>query len=377
MNARNLICVCGAAAALFVTPAMAQQGTNPAPRPATPREPGAAQPATPSQPGQRDQDRDRRAGDAEVSSVLERLEGVWKVEVSMNDSMSKKPDDMKNKQPNEQDPARRDATTSRDDKTPAGLQTTTSKTFSGYAERKLVLGENILQETIVVPDMDMGMKDRQPTQTPSPDGNRADHDGFRGMSFISFDEGDQSYRIVFMDSKHNDMHVDAGTYDASRSRIVFHGKEGKHMDGSAKHNGTKSGTQSDPADFARQPARDKDMMPNGGKRFSDHGDVRVVVEIIGDDQHRVTMYKVSSDMDVTRPGEPRTGDPAASRPASTPGTQRDADKNNPDTMRDFPANAEAVVYRAVYTRASGAEANRYQQLIDNDRSLTRVNRSDR
>jgi len=420
MNARTLLCVCGAAAAIISAPALAQQGTTPS----TPRPDASRQPAntTPSNPTPQQRDAMGQPGATNTADVLSRLEGVWKVEVSMNESWSKasgmkgdkskdgmsRPDANRpdaNRPDANRDPANNDANrpagtqpgdkdrdgmnpsdaqrTDRDSQTgrPAGMTSTDSKSFTGYAERRLVLGENILQESIVIPAMGHdGMKQDNPANRPQDTMRTSDdQNAFRGMSFLSFNEENDTYRIIFMDSKHNDIHVDSGEFDASRSRIVFHGESDKSWKSDSSHKTTGTpGTKSDPADFARQPGRDKDMKITGKSGFSQHGDVRVVLEIIGADQHQVTMYKVGTD--ANRPGESRTGTPSTTTttPASgQPDAANRPDGTRPDTMRDLPSNAESIVYRAVYTRATGAEATRFRQLIDSDRSLTRANSTDR
>jgi len=405
MNARTLICVCGAAAAIISAPALAQQGTTPS----TPRPDSTRQPASTTRSDQTQQQRDAmgKPGAQDTARVLSRLEGVWKVEVSMNESWTKaagmhgdKSKDAMSRTDANRD-ANRDASnpdanrpagtqpgdrdrdgmnptnpqrTDRDLESgrPAGLRSTDSKSFTGYAERRLVLGENILQESIVIPAMGFdGMKQENPASRPHDTMHTGDDaNAFRGMSFLSFNEETDNYRIIFMDSQHNDIHVDSGEFDASRNCIVFNGESDKSWKSdSSKTTGT-PGTKSDPADFGRQPGRDKDMKLTGKSGHSQRGDVRVVLEILGNDQHQVTMYKVGAD--ANRPGEPRTGTPANTTPAAG-----QPNANRPDTMRDLPANAESIVYRAVYTRATGAEATRFRQLIDNDRSLTRANTTDR
>lgn len=100
-----------------------------------------------------------------------------------------------------------------------------SKTFTGYAERKLVLGDNVLHETIVIPDMDMSaMKGHDMGAAAMGSGSEK---GFKGMSMISFDKDSDTYSIVFCDNRTGKMHYDTGSFDASGGRLVFHGESDK------------------------------------------------------------------------------------------------------------------------------------------------------
>lgn len=376
MTARRLICACGAAAALLSTPLFAQSGTNPAnpSRPSTDRQP------TETRPTVRPTDARPASGQTSDSALLSRLEGVWKVEVSLHDAWSelkhmrqdKPAEPMTRPDPNTPRPAQPEDRNR--DTTAAG----TAKTFTGYSERKLVLGDNILQESIVVPDMPSGTMKTDGMRDAGPDSatqNREDE--FRGMSFIAFNEPAQTYQIVFLDSMHNDIHVDSGRYDAQSRALVFHGKSDGHKSDGYKSDGQKSinpggsgtqpGHESDPADFSRKPAGE-DVSKGDSKHRAGYGDVRVVVEVMSDDQHRVTMYRQNAMATTTRPTDAQN---------NRPGTGQPGDAARPDDNRLTASASEAIVYRAVYTRATGAEASRYQRLIDEDRSLTRANSTDR
>jgi hypothetical protein len=108
------------------------------------------------------------------------------------------------------------------------------------------------------------------------------------------------------------------------------------------------------------------MKPNGERMGSGDGDVRVVLEVIGDDQHVVTMYRSAPSVSDTRTDEVKPTTPATDKP--------DGQNRNmlPADFKALPPMSETVVYRAIYTRATGDEAMRLQRLIDNDRALTRA-----
>jgi hypothetical protein len=252
------------------------------------------------------------------------------------------------------------------------------KTFVGYAETKLIMGDHILQQQMVVPDMLNDGLGREPGRVDGAPaaGNEIaiNNEMYRGMSFLAFDDASNEYTIVFLDSRRGEIHCDKGTYDESSRRIVFHGKDDHAVKGGA-----------------------------GDRRMSDHGDVRVVLEVLSPTQHRVTMYASDVSGAGTRTG---TGDTTwknpndiqnrnpADAPATTDGTRRDTtparptdptnpnkntqdnkispdSKTSPDTRRDADNNRltarsdvqGTMIYQATYTRASNEDSPRFRRLL--------------
>jgi len=120
----------------------------------------------------------------------------------------------------------------------------------GYSEKRWIMGDSILQETSVVPDLGTELGRRggmDPNSNPNRiDNNRdaagnivnasqpvRDADGtpsiesyeagrlFKTMSFLSFNEGTQQFDYVCMDSREGGLKHAAGTYDAGSNRIEF------------------------------------------------------------------------------------------------------------------------------------------------------------
>jgi hypothetical protein len=257
------------------------------------------------------------------------------------------------------------------DEQPAARIAAGGKTFTGYAENKMVLGNNILQQTIVVPEMLMSRDSaRRDNVQGAPVG--ASDQMYRGMSFIAFDDSSNQYGIVFLDSRQGTIHCDKGTYDESARRLVFNGKEGSEM-----------------------------SAPKDEQHMGRHGNVRVVLEVLSPTQHRVTMYaadaqpgdwKNPNDIQLRNPATDRDR-PAADKPAgdndanqdvnklnrenkrddSGTGVKRDStqpgiDRNNPsqpgNNLRSADWNSGTIIYQATYTKVSDAnETSRYRRLL--------------
>lgn len=272
------------------------------------------------------------------------------------------------------------------------------KTFSGYAETKLVLGGNILQQTIVVPDMmqgnDAGRRDNVPGA-----GIAANDQMYRGMSFIAFDNNSNEYGIVFLDSRQGTIHCDRGTYDESGRRLVFNGHEGSEMSA---------------------PKDDMHKMDHGGN-------VRVVLEVLSPTQHRVTMYALDggsgsstnwrspNDIQLRNPAAPESTTDRGTAPTDGPGANNHAnsdvnklnrDNNDPNLNKDSgqpatgkttttqPGNTTTrstdltngtIIYQATYTKVSDSnDVGRYRRLLQepgtpdlNSRDLNRNNDANR
>lgn len=245
------------------------------------------------------------------------------------------------------------------------------KSFVGYAETRLIMGDHILQQQIVVPDMMNDGLGREPGRVdgaPGAGNDMVTNNGmYRGMSFLAFDDAANEYTIVFLDSRRGEIHCDKGTYDESSRRIVFYGK-GDHA------------------------ARGAD----GDRHVKDHGDVRVVLEVLSPTQHRVTMY--ASDMTGggtrTGAGEAAWKNPndiqnrnPADAPATTDGTRRDGtperstdpankdrldNKGAPDTKPNVDNSNRltargdvqgTMIYQATYTKASNEDSPRFRRLL--------------
>jgi len=416
MTTRDLILACGAAAAIVCAPALAQQNTQPT----TPRQDGAVrQPADTRSTTPGTADRNRSSSAVMASPALfNQLAGVWKVDVTCNEKFystqekmrdgmhdkklhdkmmhdgktpGEKPNEPMSDQPGQDpvDPANRDAVrrdgTKHDGTKHDGMMVGKTKTYSGYAERKLILGEQVLQETAVVPDMMMDDRTTRPVTNPNdraPTPDMAGRDAFRAMSFISFDAPSNSYKLVCMDSRKGEIHSSIGTLDSGQNKIVFHSDSKGDMNSVAHRTvdgtstptppNTQPGTKSDPADFSRQPARDKDTLGTGG--WHDEHGFHTVLEIMGNDQHQITVYQVNSAVMHTDGTHKDAWDKDR---VNKDGTHKDAwdkDRVNKDgTHNTALLSHDSVVYRAVYTRASGAEATRFQRLINDEHAVTRAN----
>lgn len=333
MMTRKFMCVCGAAASLgFAGVALAQQDNQ------QNRQPGATT-GIQSQQG--------------IEDLLKDRAGVWQVDVKLNkDYWSKMrgagKTDSKLGQPGTKtiqpgDPAKRqddpsqldwqqDKQQDRTGNQPAldnqqahGSQNMIS--VKGFAESELVLGEPILRERIVVP---MGEKVEFQPGGDAADQNRnqpqqdlagdLDENAFRGISFIQFNKDANTYEMIFMSNHQGGMKYDTGYFDKQRNRVVFRGKSasapGWNQDNMTGQPGDRNnrdnrdrqpGQPGQPGDWSdrdnvdRQPAqRERDpltidrqqpqQLGQSGRQGLDN--VVVVLEIVDQDTHKVTMYDV-------------------------------------------------------------------------------------
>lgn len=363
--------------------ALAQTQTpRPGNQPPQPSQPPVTTPRTPDSTTDRVPTTDRptdRANRSDAPAALTHLEGVWRVDVKVNprlfkgdkDKMGGHSKDSKdwNKQPGDNskdwnkepgdrqpgsatDPRQPDPRTAdpkqpsapgtdanRQNPTDASARTGGVHSCTGYAVSDLIMGDRILRQTFASNDMTnfdgsagkmttpsttgSGTTNATPgttgsgasNQTPGTTGTSGttgaarpsgaesrltmDSGAFRGLSFISFNAGSGTYDAVFMDSHSGEICTRTGTYDATSNRITFQGSK----DEASKAKGS--------------TGADRKMdMPR---------DVRVVVEILGHDQHRVTMY------------------------------QGDATSSDNIANMDIAAPNSNVVYTATYTRASSTE----------------------
>ncbi|MEZ6235433.1 MAG: hypothetical protein R3B68_14700 [Phycisphaerales bacterium] len=233
------------------------------------------------------------------------------------------------------------------------------------------------------------------------------------LSFISFDPDTQTYSAVFMNSIDGSMHQCSGTYDASSRRIVFEGVKPNGMHNGAgvgqhnnqnnnQHVNANPGAHTDPARIAdpsrtaNQPAgADSHHQGDMASRAWSHNNVRVELELFGDDMIRVTMFDSMAfpgDRWNTQPGTPdsqrsntgtnsNTGnmnDPANNN-ANQPNRQAtnqpnrptaaQPGQNQPSSTNAYPIAGAApttIVFQATYTRADASEASRIRGLLNND-----------
>jgi hypothetical protein len=391
MHTRQMALACGLA--MSITTAGAAMAQQEQPRPSQPTTTRPVQPiTTPSQPD-RTTDRTLTTTGA-APQLLRDLEGVWRVEVKVNPEfwelkhsgppglkrdgeMDRDRDDKTtpgadrpgdtNKlnqpgqpdrpgQPTDPDNPDRVKDPFKRDTSPTGTQPglTDAKTFIGYAETRLVLGNHILQQSIVVPDMQHSGAGRTAPNLNAPNEipTTTTGDMFRGMSFLAFDEGSKEYTAVFMDSRRGQIHCDRGNYDESNRKLVFEGKG--HMD--------------------------------SGKM--DRDNVRVVLEVLNSTQHRVTMYKADAGKltpginqpnrinqpDATRPGQPgRTDQPDAGRPGQP---DRILQPENRPGQPDLSGSEGTIIYQATYTKAQSSDAPKFRRLIQEPRTPA-MDRDDR
>lgn len=218
-----------------------------------------------------------------------------------------------------------------------------AKTYVGYAETKLVMGDNILQQNVIIPDMQLDgtARDAQRIDGAGVENRPGDNQMFRGMSFLAFDAENQQYSCVFMDSRNGQIHCDHGTYDESARRLVFNGREGNSHTGQGNNADNRAGMH------------DKN--------------VRVVVELLSPTQHRVTMYKGGDAANTTRttttPSSP--AQPGQANQPNQPNQQRDINNTGRplDNTNTALNNMGEIIYQATYTKAANDEAVRFRRLL--------------
>lgn len=398
MSTRILIAICGAACAL--APANAQTAN------------------------QRDRDQtkqyERTQQDArglsgatiEGESLLQDLEGVWRVEAVVNVNYLKMV--KKNAHAGEnamQDAQRRqDGYPRNDDDQSTMASDAKHENIRGVAETRVILG-NVLQGEAYIMRADGKNSDKI-------DWKSAD-EGMKCLSYIAFNPDTGSYDAVFMNNKDNEMMYSAGTYDQANRRIVFQGTPGDSGSAAdrawdrldtgrpdmnrpdtnrrdidrreAERDETNRGDRGNRTDRdrpdreqnARGPWNEGDGNRSAQARGS--GEVTVVLEVLGKDKHRVTMYRGAPDLresdsgSIDRPGTDLDHESSGARPTSRDqGLRDEANRNNPDranrdrdnkdrgerSMSDGSDLAGNIVYRATYTRVDGAEAAEFRRKID-------------
>jgi hypothetical protein len=399
MRTHSLAVACGTIMSVMVAGQLVAQQEQPTKTPGQPDRTPATTPATPTYGSNTN---------LKAPSILRDMEGVWRVEVQCGSEFSRMEHGkegvdtrMKPAEPNRiNDPNQPDANKRENDyKTPGQpanendrdnpnrikdpLQRSQpgennaslmgSKTYVGYAETQLVLGDNILQQRIVIPEMmrtgsgrtgaaiapdntntnNVGNGNNTTRTTTSPALGANSDEMFRGLSFISFDEGTQQYHCVFMDSRSGSMHCDSGTYNDSEKRLVFNGKEVNR-------------TGIDMAD-----------------RGMHHDDnVKVVVEVLSPSQYRVTMYNANATG--VAPQNPAVKSPTVPPTENTPAPRTNnndnkntVNNNNQPNNNAMNENEGAIIYRATFTKASVDDSPKYRRLIQepgmNDNDLNKPN----
>lgn len=356
MHKTRMIAACGAALSILSAGALAQSG-----------QPERTQP---------DRTRDRLTttpGTSQADSILNRLEGVWRVDVRVSPELMKKwdkksgsdgawqerPDDARNRErensnPDRNDPNRTNPDRNNPDRTNPDRTTPSSGTLSsapvrlhGVAEASMIMEGNVLRERLYITADQTGLMkspDSTPgTSTPSrttPEGGSvAGIDPFQVLMFLAVNDSPDTYSIAIMNSCDGKMHVDTGRYDTSSNKISFEGQNaGKNDRGTINRTPGTTRPGNDPANRGTEPGNDRLDTPDRRTLNTSHdGNVRVVLETMGSDKYRVTMY----------------GGTGTMRPASP----NDSSRTSTDTL------ADGVIYQATYTRVSGTEERQLRDML--------------
>ncbi|CAG0982915.1 hypothetical protein PHYC_01865 [Phycisphaerales bacterium] len=298
MNATSRLILAFVGATVGLAGQVSAQPDNPSKAPAPRPQPGAI------------------AGDP--AAILKRMEGVWKVEFRSAPSFGKenvnpgapaRPDD---NQPN------RDK-----DKPDQPDRNRDAVTTSGIAETKMVMNDAVLHQRAF---MLGGLPGSEGSGTPA----RSQSDPVEFASYLSFDKPAERYSMVIVCGKDGSIKFGTGRFEATATRIVFESDSTDHRPDRSSPD-IKPGGQNQPA-----------INPRDSGSAYGFGDARVVLEILGNDQHKVTMYAKSPSATATPPAQPSS---PAGTPARTATEQSD------------------ILYQATYTRADGAEAQRLRDLI--------------
>ncbi|MCC6907551.1 MAG: hypothetical protein IT430_06405 [Phycisphaerales bacterium] len=335
--------------------------------------------------------------DDAAPSILHRMEGVWKVEARVNPlywdriknalDRNGQNDSFRRENtggPNAQDPNRRPGD---------GMIDDSPRKFRGMAEARMILNDQILgEQTYLIADHAPATDpnrpsttpgdttpgtnpDRTPQTDPQPNPNRivGNERSIQSLSFFAFDPQHDAYTAVFMSDRDGEIHYRTGRYDVAARKIVFEDHQPTMLDrtptritpGNRERDLNEDDTpgidkdrglnEDNSGGFEREPAttRSRELYGNTSP-FGEN--VRVVVEIISDDQHRVTMY--AGDV-------PGTETPAI-RPSTTPGQTNPRTNPTQTPDREFNANEPLpanVVYQAIYTRSSEQEVGEFRDLL--------------
>lgn len=344
MKRMNLLLVCGLAATIS-SPTLAQTGNQPGQN-----RPGQDRPGQ-QQPGQdREQDRltrpGQQGGQQDAQQILRQLEGSWHIEIKMDPKLfgdrtmgadrPRTPGQDRDWDPtrDREDPTQRDGAdpTQRDQDDPTqrdrtqrpgqenrpgqqeregtlGADQQGMVTNRGYSQNRLILDDKVLHEAAVIITSGEG----EPGAAA-----QSGSDQVQALSFLGFDDQSQQYSFVIMTDRSGKFNCNHGEYDASSKKITFE-KEGR-----AGMSGMRSGQG------------DKPKLDN----------VKIVLEIVSNDEHKVTMYDTSASSTRSTPGM-RDQDREEDRtPGVQPG-QRQQDRQQTQSKEG------KIVYEATYTRAEG------------------------
>jgi len=426
----------------------------------------------------------RNATNTDAESVLRRLEGLWSVELRVNEALWNMTTRDRSAWSDRQGDSHRDGVTDRErvvnpegddlNRQPVHAHDRAEpRTMTGVAETSLIMDGKILRERAFI-NNNLNSSSSAPDPDRRSGAVRIDpSSSMSTLSFISFDEPSGTYSAVFMSSKDGMMHFDQGRFDASSNRIVFEGRrdsqdgvyrgprganpsgriDGEFIEDSYPNKSATPGsgdrdhddrTDRDGVDHDRpsdpnttdrnttdrntptpidrdrtttdRPVTDRDRStteranqpegvrpasqdekdekpywenntPDGRRpgtaqpdatrpndRSSRNADsayvvvpsnsenVRVVLELLGSDQYRVTMYQGPSIDWSTDAANPNHRDDANT-------TRDNSNTNRPTAQPDANAMNERtlagnVVYQAIFTRANGADATAYRQMFD-------------
>lgn len=336
----RILSTSGLVAALVVGVASAQSGDatdDPtSPRPRSDRDSERVQ----------DLERGERAS-PEALRLLQNLEGIWEVDVSINGSVwrSRMGDSRPGGSGEDADAERGRQRNQERDRESEGRGTPT--TMRGIAEASTVLGGNVLKiASILTPGESAGAE----WALPSADGNETS----RSLSFFSFDPSANEYSAVFMSDMDGTMHHSTGKYDSGSRRIVF-GKSGSEKT-------TEAVDASVPRSDQRRSERD-------GRRRRGQREAHAVLQMKDENTFEVTMY-----LGDEIPGAANRGSDAKERDAVSDvrDDERSADasddeRREPDaeqrSSRELPNN---VLYRATYKKAQLQRQSNYDRAMRED-----------
>lgn len=257
------------------------------------------QPTNQQDPNRRDTQRDTNQRDAsqpytrpalrndEASRLMQRMQGVWNVDMRVDPASWKQmigrttTDDLN----------QRDSTRGTQE---AGL----TKTLRGTSEVKILLDGQVMQERCRISDgagsMDKGLSGE-----------------FNKISLLTLEPNARTYEMALVSDCHDGMVLDRGSYTVQGDRLEF---------------------RCDPNSAMKNQQHASNFQPSRG-----------VIEMLGDDSYRVTMYGASH----------------------TPGTSTN------DSSRGDVKPGERILSITTHTRASGNEENSIRSRFDES---TRPNR---
>ena len=263
------------------------------------------------------------ASSSDHLSLLKQMEGQWKVDVSVNTSLWNPhlfTNDKKGTNPSEANPTNPANPTTptnpsnptdparNPDSTQNGAETMQS--FTAYSTSKLILGENVLQQSTVMPDLKsrMSAEDKRNDRSENRSETKSvSQEMFKGLSLLSFDENAKTYSMAFLSNCESQIQLKSGTYQATSTQLVFQGSHGHQNESYGQPNTTaqpghspnsvpNSAPNSNPVDSAKSPTwRPSDNAAHANAMMG----CQVVVDIISPDEHHVTMY--ASEVSATAP----------------------------------------------------------------------------